>query len=362
MLFGKSRTPLGKGETQKSTTPPDKTPSDTTVQKEGGSSVTRLDRLSRWLIPDDKISSESVKTTVPEILEHDAKGNSDNKEATVQTVAAVIETPQTTNKRSSFSSFFQRTSANASAVASSSIHDSESGGGSGLKAGRGGNTVVSTLDPMCERVLEYWFGGDTQVNYRTKWFPTGNETIQRKADDTIMNLFEEVFYLCYLGEKTEEWSKHPRSALALIIVLDQFSRHIFRRQQVPPSDSRRRQADVSALAVAVQLSSTPTWDRIFSVPEFVFALMPYRHARTVDKLTIVMREIGRREQEAEDGEKLLGKFRKQTARNLQAIQGVIHYYPFTLLPFHTTALIHYPFTHSGHTVEHTGYHPLLHIF
>ena len=333
LSFGKSRTPA-KGETQKNTTPPaDKTSSiPPSAQKEKDGSVTRLDRLSRWLIPDDKIISESVKSTVPEIVENDlskdtkdTKSSSDNKEAMTPMVPAAIETPPT-NKRSSFSSFFQRTSAHALAMASNStINANDSGSGSGLKGTRSGDkTMMSSLDPMCERVLEYWFGGDTQVNYRTKWFPTGNETIQQQADDTIMNLFEEVFYLCYLGEKTIEWSKHPRSTLALIIVLDQFSRHIFRRQRVPSHDPRRKQADSSALAAAIQLSSTPHWDRIFSVPEFVFALMPYRHARTIDKLTVVMNEINRREQETEEGEKLLGKFRKQTVRNLQAMQGTLH--------------------------------------
>ena len=92
--------------------------------------------------------------------------------------------------------------------------------------------LTSTLsDSRIDDVLHFWFSGDMQFNYKTKWFPDGSAETQRKADETVFNLFGNLF-LSAINDELQEWKKEIRSTVALIIVLDQFSRHIYRLQLV----------------------------------------------------------------------------------------------------------------------------------
>lgn len=86
-------------------------------------------------------------------------------------------------------------------------------------------------DSRAEEVLQFWFGGDMQTNYKTKWFPDGSVETQRKADETVSTLFGSLFISAVNGELSD-WRKGLRSTVALIVVLDQFSRHIYRLQEV----------------------------------------------------------------------------------------------------------------------------------
>ena len=69
------------------------------------------------------------------------------------------------------------------------------------------------------------------INYKTKWFPDGSAETQRKADETIFNLFGDLFTSA-VNNKLADWKRELRSTVALILVLDQFSRHIYRLQKV----------------------------------------------------------------------------------------------------------------------------------
>ena len=92
--------------------------------------------------------------------------------------------------------------------------------------------LTSTLsDSRIDDVLHFWFSGDMQFNYKTKWFPDGSAETQRKADETVFNLFGNLF-LSAINDELQDWKKEIRSTVALIIVLDQFSRHIYRLQLV----------------------------------------------------------------------------------------------------------------------------------
>ena len=89
----------------------------------------------------------------------------------------------------------------------------------------------SLIDCRIDEVLQFWFGGDMHINYKTKWFPDGSAETQRKADEIIFNLFGDLFIFA-INNRLQEWKKEIRSTVALIIVLDQFSRHIYRLQKV----------------------------------------------------------------------------------------------------------------------------------
>ena len=92
-------------------------------------------------------------------------------------------------------------------------------------------SASSKCSSQSEDVLQFWFGGDKRINYKTKWFPDGSAETQRKADETILNLFGDIFNSA-VNNNLEDWKRELRSTVALILVLDQFSRHIYRLQKV----------------------------------------------------------------------------------------------------------------------------------
>ena len=82
---------------------------------------------------------------------------------------------------------------------------------------------------QAENVLNFWFGPlknkyDLPVGKEEMWFRNG------KAYDEIVR----AEFLTLHGKASDgqlkEWVNYPRSLLALIILLDQFSRHIYRNQ------------------------------------------------------------------------------------------------------------------------------------
>lgn len=91
--------------------------------------------------------------------------------------------------------------------------------------------LPSCTDSRAEEVLEFWLGGNMHTNYKTKWFPDGSADTQRKADEIISSRFGSLFRSASNGE-LNEWKKDLKSSVALILVLDQFSRHIYRLQEV----------------------------------------------------------------------------------------------------------------------------------
>lgn len=172
-------------------------------------------------------------------------------------------------------------------------------------------------------VLHYWFGDDLQSNYNTKWFPDGNSDLQSKADAEIYSLFKDLLNLIMDGQLID-WSLTCDGLLATIIVLDQFSRHIFRFEGLPADHEKRLVADRLALKTATELleQRQHTTDDIlrWHMPEFVFSLMPFRHNATVERLEFVMQQIQLKENMTTKENELLARFRKQTFRRLQHLQ------------------------------------------
>ena len=57
--------------------------------------------------------------------------------------------------------------------------------------GRNSTSLLAESDIRAEEVLHFWFGGDTKVNYKTKWFPDGSSDTQKRADEIISKKFGE---------------------------------------------------------------------------------------------------------------------------------------------------------------------------
>jgi uncharacterized protein (DUF924 family) len=79
-----------------------------------------------------------------------------------------------------------------------------------------------------EKVLDFWFGkcaadGALDRAKQKMWFSTGHQ-----YDADIRKRFGKLHRRAARGELDAEWAATSRGRIALIIVLDQFSRHIHR--------------------------------------------------------------------------------------------------------------------------------------
>jgi uncharacterized protein (DUF924 family) len=88
------------------------------------------------------------------------------------------------------------------------------------------------------------------------------------------------------------WRATPHTCVCLIVVLDQFSRHVYRRRGEAPGSALQAAADAAALSAAEALLDAG-WQARLSVPEHIFALMPLRHNGALPRLERAMAQVSR---------------------------------------------------------------------
>lgn len=138
------------------------------------------------------------------------------------------------------------------------------------------------IDP--EEVLAFWFEprasskeGADQLGKR--WFNGGKE-----LDQELDRRFRDAIFAARRGE-LDVWSASSRGALALLLLLDQFPRNVFRGQ----ADSFA--SDAQALALARRAIEGGMLDS-FEVPERMFFALPFSHAEDLEaqKTAVAMAE------------------------------------------------------------------------
>jgi uncharacterized protein (DUF924 family) len=116
---------------------------------------------------------------------------------------------------------------------------------------------------MYRNVLQFWFHEITPA----QWWK-----VDPAFDRLIADRFGELH-----GQATKAelfgWRVDPRGRLAEIIVLDQFSRNIFR------GDRRAFESDALALALAQEAVATKA-DAALTTEEKAFLYMPYMHSES----------------------------------------------------------------------------------
>jgi uncharacterized protein (DUF924 family) len=124
------------------------------------------------------------------------------------------------------------------------------------------------MNPDAAAVLDFWFGAPGSAAHgksRREWFakdPAFDEEIRRR--------FLALHASAALGE-CDRWAATPRELLALVIVLDQFSRNLYR------DDPRAFTQDERALSAA-RILVDKGWDAQLSPLERQFAYLPFEHA------------------------------------------------------------------------------------
>lgn len=122
--------------------------------------------------------------------------------------------------------------------------------------------------PDYQNVLDFWFGAPGSVSYgksRAEWF--------KKSDDfdaLIRRRFLATYEAAAVGQLVH-WHDSPLTLLALIIVLDQFPRNLFR-------DSPRAFATDAMALQAARSMVAAGWDRRLNVVERQFCYLPFEHA------------------------------------------------------------------------------------
>ena len=116
---------------------------------------------------------------------------------------------------------------------------------------------------MHESILEFWF----HEILPAQWWKVDPE-----FDQLIAERFSDVHRRATQSELFE-WRVEPRGRLAEIIVLDQFSRNIYR------GDPLAFAADALALALAQEAVACKA-DLALPVEERVFLYMPYMHSES----------------------------------------------------------------------------------
>lgn len=124
-----------------------------------------------------------------------------------------------------------------------------------------------------EQVLEFWFGelkdGRADDAHSERWF-TKNPDFDRLLADR----FEALHGRIMSGEH-DAWLETPRGRLAYIIVLDQFSRNMFRdTPRMYASDERALHAALEGIERGM--------DRDLELHEQMFFYMPLMHSESLD--------------------------------------------------------------------------------
>lgn len=122
-----------------------------------------------------------------------------------------------------------------------------------------------------QALLDYWFGEGTQswpqrlTNQHSLWFGK-SEATDRELDNRFGDLYEQA-----LAGELESWRLQPESCLALIILLDQLSRNLFR--DTPAAFAQ----DHKALQLTDELLQRQWLAELVPVQR-VFALLPLEHS------------------------------------------------------------------------------------
>ena len=123
-----------------------------------------------------------------------------------------------------------------------------------------------------EEVLDFWFGREGEEGYgefREAWF-TKDPEFDREIRDRFDSVYEEA-----AAGRLDHWKDEARSCLALIILLDQFPRNMFRGgPKTYATDEKAREAARHAVERAYD-RELPPYGRLF-------VYLPFEHSENLE--------------------------------------------------------------------------------
>ncbi len=122
-----------------------------------------------------------------------------------------------------------------------------------------------------QEILDFWFGGEDDPGYgefREAWFQKNED-----FDNEVQTRFRTDYEQAAAG-KLDSWRDEAHSALALVILLDQFPRNMFR------GDGQTHATDEKALETA-EYAIERALDRELPAFQRMFLYMPFMHSEDV---------------------------------------------------------------------------------
>ncbi len=113
--------------------------------------------------------------------------------------------------------------------------------------------------------LDFWFGEVPE----DRWFAR-DDALDAAISQRFAGLRDAI-----LAERAQRWRRDPEALLAAVIVLDQFSRNLFR------GDAEAFAADPLALELT-RCALSNGWDMLLPVEQHAFLYMPLMHAENAD--------------------------------------------------------------------------------
>ena len=129
------------------------------------------------------------------------------------------------------------------------------------------------LTPSAQTIMDFWFADGLQTGWPTQemkaiWFG-GGPALDARITAAFGTQVQQALEGGFAG-----WQDQPLSRLALILLLDQFTRNVFRGSpRAFEGDTRAQQLVMDALA--------NTWDQQLPVVCRVFLYMPLMHAENL---------------------------------------------------------------------------------
>ncbi len=121
-------------------------------------------------------------------------------------------------------------------------------------------------------ILDFWFGREDEPGYgefRNVWFQKDED-----FDREVQTRFREDHERAANGD-LDKWREEARSALALVILLDQFPRNMFR------GDARTHATDAKAQEVS-EHAIERALDRELPAFQRMFLYMPFMHSESIE--------------------------------------------------------------------------------
>jgi uncharacterized protein (DUF924 family) len=121
-----------------------------------------------------------------------------------------------------------------------------------------------TQDSLATDILAFWFGPAPHAS-RNVWFrkdPSFDAEIRSRFGDALDAALAGAF---------RDWTARPQGALARVLLLDQFTRNLFRESP------RAFAGDAEALTMAT-IAVDAGYDRALDIYERWFLYMPFEHA------------------------------------------------------------------------------------
>jgi uncharacterized protein (DUF924 family) len=142
--------------------------------------------------------------------------------------------------------------------------------------------MTSGIDAQAQAVLDFWFGRPGEADYlqtRAAWFRK-DAIFDTAIRDRFGGLIDAA-----LRNRIAHWAAAPLSAVALVVVLDQFPRNAFR------GSARMFDGDALALAAARRLVESGA-DRSLPGVMRQFVYLPFEHAEDMAMQHQSMRLFG----------------------------------------------------------------------